>query len=206
MLSGLPKGSAALFVFNFSLKPSQLPRHHQATYSEGAVSGGYLVNGTVTDNSAANSGGGTFGGCFLNSLHGRCVLRPVTHLAGCWTRYALATGIEDDEIVFPAGGYQKTSENPRRGPRIELLFAAGDVARAKGQGQGCTVLGTGELQTAGPKANKGESAVPLGVRRARCQRPVRPGGRNRHPFGLLDHFTVNAFDLAHGVFPMFGCV
>lgn len=82
------------------------------------------------------------------------------HLAGCWTRYALALGIEDDEIVFPAGGYHKTSENLRHDPRIELLFAAGDVARAKGQGQGCTVFGTGELQTSGPKADKAKTHFP----------------------------------------------
>lgn len=82
------------------------------------------------------------------------------HLAGCWTRYALALGIEDDEIVFPAGGYQKTSENLQRDPRIELLFAAADVARAKGQGQGCTVFGTGELRTSGPKADRAKTQFP----------------------------------------------
>ena len=82
------------------------------------------------------------------------------HLAGCWTRYALALGIEDDEIVFPAGGYQKTSENLQRDPRIELLFAAGDVARANGQGQGCTVVGRGELQTSGPNADKVKAQFP----------------------------------------------
>lgn len=82
------------------------------------------------------------------------------HLAGCWTRYALALGIEDDEIVFPASRYEKTSENLRRDPRIQLLFAAGDVARPSGQGQGCTVLGTGALQTSGPKADKAKAQFP----------------------------------------------
>lgn len=76
------------------------------------------------------------------------------HLAGCWTRYVLALGIEGDEILLPAGRYEKTSENLRRDPRVELLFVAREVKRATGQGQGCTVIGTGELQTAGPKADK----------------------------------------------------
>ncbi|HEV2248558.1 MAG TPA: pyridoxamine 5'-phosphate oxidase family protein [Terriglobia bacterium] len=76
------------------------------------------------------------------------------HLAGCWTRYVLALGIEGDEILLPAGRYEKTSENLRRDARVELLFVAREVKRTTGQGQGCTVIGTGELQTAGPKADK----------------------------------------------------
>jgi len=82
------------------------------------------------------------------------------HLAGCWTRYALAIGIEDDEIVFPAGGYKTTSENLRRDSRVQLLFAAGEVTRAQGKGQGCTVQGTGQLQTSGPKFDKAKAQFP----------------------------------------------
>ena len=82
------------------------------------------------------------------------------HLAACWTRYVLALGIDGNEIIFPAGRYEKTSENLRHDPRIELLFVARDVARASGQGQGCTVLGTGELQTSGPKADEVKAQFP----------------------------------------------
>ncbi len=82
------------------------------------------------------------------------------HLAACWTRYALALGIDENEILFPAGRYEKTSENLQRDPRVELLFVAGDVPRAKGQGQGCTVFGTGELQTSGPNADKVRAQFP----------------------------------------------
>ncbi|MGH7968261.1 MAG: pyridoxamine 5'-phosphate oxidase family protein [Limisphaerales bacterium] len=82
------------------------------------------------------------------------------HLAGCWTRYALSLGIRDDEIVFPAGGYNKTSENLRHDPRIQLLFAAGHVTRPNGKGQGCTVVGTGELQTSGSIADKVKAQFP----------------------------------------------
>ena len=82
------------------------------------------------------------------------------HLAGCWTRYVLALGIDGDEIFFPAGRYEKTSENLRRDPRVELLFVAREVKRATGQGQGCTVVGTGELQTSGPKADQAKVQFP----------------------------------------------
>lgn len=82
------------------------------------------------------------------------------HLAGCWTRYALALGIDGDEIIFPAGRYEKTDENLRRDPRIELLFATGNLARPNGNGQGVTIIGTGELQTSGPNANKAKAQFP----------------------------------------------
>lgn len=82
------------------------------------------------------------------------------HLAGCWTSYALAIGIENDEIIFPAGGYQTTSENLRRDPNIQLLFASHSVARAKGQGQGCTVTGTGTLLTSGPQFDRAKAKFP----------------------------------------------
>lgn len=82
------------------------------------------------------------------------------HLAACWTRNVLALGIDGDEILFPAGRYEKTSENLRCDPRVELLFVARDGPRAEGQGQGCTIFGTGELQTSGPKADKVKAQFP----------------------------------------------
>ncbi|MFO1515085.1 MAG: pyridoxamine 5'-phosphate oxidase family protein [Verrucomicrobiota bacterium] len=83
------------------------------------------------------------------------------HLAACWTRNVLALGLGENEILFPAGRYEKTSENLQRDRRVELLFVARDVARANGQkGQGCTVVGTGELQVSGPKADKVKAQFP----------------------------------------------
>jgi hypothetical protein len=75
------------------------------------------------------------------------------HLAASWTRYVLALGIDSGEILIPAGSYKKTEENLQRDPRVELLFAAGDVRRPGGVGQGCSVIGKGELQATGPKAD-----------------------------------------------------
>lgn len=82
------------------------------------------------------------------------------HLAACWTRNVLALGVGADEILVPAWRYEKTAENLRSDPRIELLFVARDVPHADGAGQGCTVSGTGELQTTGPKAESVKARFP----------------------------------------------
>jgi hypothetical protein len=55
---------------------------------------------------------------------------------------------------------EKTWENLQRDPRVELLFVARDVPHTDGQGQGCTVAGTGELQTSGPKAESVKARFP----------------------------------------------
>ena len=82
------------------------------------------------------------------------------HLAASWTRYAMALGIDSGEILVPAGYFKKTEENLQRDPRVELLFAAGDVSRPGGEGQGCSVIGTGELQATGPKAEATKAKFP----------------------------------------------
>lgn len=82
------------------------------------------------------------------------------HLAASWTRHVLALGIDGDEILIPAGRYEKTGENLQHDPRVELLFVARDVRRSDGEGQGCTVIGTGELQTTGPKAESVRARFP----------------------------------------------
>ena len=82
------------------------------------------------------------------------------HLAASWTRYVLALGIDGGELLMPAGSYKKTEENLRRDPRVELLFAAGGVSRPGGAGQGCSVIGTGELETTGPKADAAKAKFP----------------------------------------------
>lgn len=75
------------------------------------------------------------------------------HLAACWSRNVRALGIDGEEILIPAWRYFKTEENLRHDPRVELLFVSRQVQRPDGQGQGCSILGNGELQTSGPKAD-----------------------------------------------------
>lgn len=74
------------------------------------------------------------------------------HLAACCTCNVMAFGISEGEIRIPAWRYEKTGENLRRDPRIELLFVARDVPHADGPGQGCSVVGMGELLESGPAA------------------------------------------------------
>lgn len=82
------------------------------------------------------------------------------HLAACWSQSIRALGYGDDVIRIPAWSYFSTGENLARNPRIELLFASREVARAQGQGQGCRIVGRGELQTSGPNADQVKARFP----------------------------------------------
>ncbi len=75
------------------------------------------------------------------------------HLAACWSQSIRTLGYDDDVIRIPAWSYFRTEENLRSNSQIELLFASRQVARAQGQGQGCVIVGRGELQTSGPNAD-----------------------------------------------------
>lgn len=74
------------------------------------------------------------------------------HLAACWTRNILKLGYTDDEIVVPVWRLEHTETNLRRDPHIELLFVSPSVRRTKGEGQGLSVMGTGEVFHDGPRA------------------------------------------------------
>src|SRR5512133_243580 len=74
------------------------------------------------------------------------------HLAACWAQSVRTLGYEDDVIRIPAWGYSRTEQNLKHDPRVQLIFASRQVTRPTGQGQGCHVLGRGELQTSGPNA------------------------------------------------------
>ena len=82
------------------------------------------------------------------------------HLAACWSRNVRALGLDGDELLFPAGHYHKTEQNLKRDNRIELLFASRQVQRPDGQGQGCSIIGMGELQTSGTKADAVKAKFP----------------------------------------------
>ncbi|HWH69591.1 MAG TPA: pyridoxamine 5'-phosphate oxidase family protein [Candidatus Sulfotelmatobacter sp.] len=82
------------------------------------------------------------------------------HLAACWSESVRALGYQDDVIRIPAWSYFRTEENLKRNPRVELLFASRQVSRPKGQGQGCRLIGHGELQTSGPNAEAVKARFP----------------------------------------------
>ncbi len=82
------------------------------------------------------------------------------HLAACWSQSVRTLGYQDNVIRIPAWSYHRTEENLKRNPRVELLFASRQVRRPTGQGQGCRILGHGELQTSGPNAEAVKSKFP----------------------------------------------
>ncbi len=87
------------------------------------------------------------------------------HLAACWTRNILKLGYTDHEIVVPVWRLQQSGENLRNDPRIELLFVSSSIQRSKGEGQGISVMGTGEVFRDGPRAEQIVTALewPAGV-------------------------------------------
>ena len=82
------------------------------------------------------------------------------HLAACWSQSVRALDYQDDVLRIPAWSYFRTEENLKRNPRIELLFASRQVARPQGQGQGCRIVGRGEIQTVGPNAEAVKARFP----------------------------------------------
>ena len=71
------------------------------------------------------------------------------HVVGNWGDYMRALGIKEDMIVFPAGRYQQTEKNLRRNNRIQLLVASKKVQGTRSPGQGCLIIGTGEILSSG---------------------------------------------------------
>ena len=71
------------------------------------------------------------------------------HVVGNWGDYMRVLGIKDNMIVFPAGRYQQTEKNLRRNNRIQLLVASKKVQGTRSPGQGCLIIGTGEILNSG---------------------------------------------------------
>jgi hypothetical protein len=71
------------------------------------------------------------------------------HVVGNWGDYMRGLGIKENMIVFPAGRYQQTEKNLRRNNRIQLLVASKKVQGARSPGQGCLIVGTGEILNSG---------------------------------------------------------
>lgn len=72
------------------------------------------------------------------------------HVVATWGDYVRAMGIKDDTILIPVGHMHKTEENLKRDSRVELLCGTRQVQGSYGPGKGCSVVGTGKMQTTGP--------------------------------------------------------
>ena len=71
------------------------------------------------------------------------------HVVGNWGDYMRVLGIKGDMIVFPAGRYHQTEKNLRKNDRIQLLVASKKVQGTRSLGQGCLIIGTGEIVSSG---------------------------------------------------------
>ena len=76
------------------------------------------------------------------------------HVVATWGGYVRALKTEDSGIiVIPAGFYNITKGNLKKNNRVELLIASKQVQGTNGLGQGCSISGTGEIQTSGKIAD-----------------------------------------------------
>lgn len=71
------------------------------------------------------------------------------HVVGNWGDYMRGLGIKENMVIFPAGRYQQTEKNLRRNNRIQLLVASKNVKGTRSPGQGCLIIGTGEILSSG---------------------------------------------------------
>ena len=71
------------------------------------------------------------------------------HVVGNWGDYMRVLGIKENMIVFPAGRYQQTEKNLRKNNQIQLLVASKKVQGTRSPGQGCLIVGTGEILNSG---------------------------------------------------------
>lgn len=71
------------------------------------------------------------------------------HVVGNWGDYMRVLGIKDDMIVFPAGRYRQTEKNLLSDSRVQLLIASKKVQGTRSPGQGCLIIGRGEILDSG---------------------------------------------------------
>lgn len=82
------------------------------------------------------------------------------HLVGNWGDYARRIGIDDERVILPAAHYDRTEENLKRDPRIQLMVASRGVRGSRGPGQGGVIHGKGSLQTEGELAARAKAVFP----------------------------------------------
>lgn len=66
------------------------------------------------------------------------------HLAGHWGNY-MRIDEAGETVVFPVGRFQRTEQNLRANPRIQIMAASHKVQGTRSPGQGCVIDGTGEI-------------------------------------------------------------
>ena len=71
------------------------------------------------------------------------------HVVGNWGDYMRVLGIKGDTIVFPAGRYRQTEKNLLNNNLIQLLIASKKVRGTRSPGQGCLIVGRGEILSSG---------------------------------------------------------
>ena len=71
------------------------------------------------------------------------------HVVGNWGDYMRILGIKDDMIIFPAGRYRQTEKNLLGNNRVQLLVASKKVQGTRSPGQGCLIVGRGEILSSG---------------------------------------------------------
>jgi hypothetical protein len=71
------------------------------------------------------------------------------HVVGNWGDYMRVLGLKENIIVFPAGRYHQTEKNLGRDNRIQLLVASKKVQGTRSAGQGCLIIGRGEIVSSG---------------------------------------------------------
>ena len=71
------------------------------------------------------------------------------HVVGNWGDYMRVLGIKGDTIVFPAGCYRQTEKNLLNNNLIQLLIASKKLRGTRSPGQGCLIVGRGEILSSG---------------------------------------------------------
>lgn len=69
------------------------------------------------------------------------------HIANTWNKYLIIT--EDEKILIPCFGFQKTEENVMHDPEIEVMIGSHEVQGKMGIGTGFLLKGTAEFQREG---------------------------------------------------------
>ncbi len=77
------------------------------------------------------------------------------HVVGAWGEHLRAlNGDLSRTILVPVGGYRTTEENLKQDSKVELLLASRQVESSHSLGQGCSFIGTAEVQTSGPELDR----------------------------------------------------